>query len=259
VTPQAVAPVVLAVLGLLVGSFLNVCIHRIPRKLSIVWPASRCPACGHVLAWWENIPVASYAMLGARCRTCRAPIAIRYPVVELITAGAFLLEFAAVGLQPLLALRMLFAAVLIVLFFIDLEHQLLPNVITLPALAIGLVASIWLPPGIVDSAIGAIAGGGILFAIAEAYLRVRGEEGMGMGDVKMLAMIGAFLGWKLVILTLILASFGGSLVGGLLMLFRRGTLKAALPFGTFLAAAALAASLVGDRIVAWYLGFFAGA
>lgn len=256
--PSGLAIAFVTAFGLIVGSFLNVCIHRIPRRTSIVWPASQCPRCGHALAWFENVPLLSYAALGGRCRACRAPISPRYPLVEAITAAAFVLEYLAVGLEPFLAARLFFAAALVVLFFIDLEHQLLPNVITLPSLVIGLGVSIVFPPGIVDALIGAVVGGGILFAIAEAYVRIRGEEGMGMGDVKMLAMIGAFLGWKLTVLTLIFASFGGSIVGGLLLVLRKGTMKAALPFGTFLAAAALAASLVGDRIVQWYIGLLAG-
>ncbi|HTI38412.1 MAG TPA: A24 family peptidase [Vicinamibacterales bacterium] len=246
--------IVLALVGLMVGSFLNVCIYRIPQRRSVVRPRSRCASCERPLAWYENIPVASYIALRGRCRTCGARIALRYPIVELATAAAFVLEYAVLGWSPLLPVRIAFACILIVLFAIDLEHQLLPNVITLPALCAGLVAAIALPPGLRDALIGAIVGGGILFLIAEVYFRLRHEEGMGMGDVKMLAMIGAFLGWKLTLLTLILASLGGSLAGVLLLVTRRGNLKAALPFGTFLAAGALAASLFGEPIVAWYLG-----
>ena len=248
-----VTAIALAVTGLMVGSFLNVCIYRIPIRRSVVRPRSRCAACERPLAWYENIPVLSWVALGGRCRTCGARISLQYPLVEIVTAAVFVMEYEAVGLAPLLPVRILFACVLIVLFAIDLEHQLLPNVITLPALVVGLAASLVFPPGIRDALIGALIGGGILFLIAEVYFRLRNEEGMGMGDVKMLAMIGAFLGWKLTILTLILASIGGSVVGIVILVTQRGNLKAAIPFGTFLALGALLASLYGEPLVAWYL------
>lgn len=250
VDPLAIA---LGVVGLMVGSFLNVCIYRIPHRRSVVHPRSRCGACERPLEWYENIPVVSYVALRGRCRTCGTRISLQYPIVELLTAAVFVIQYEVIGLTPLLAVRIVFGCVLIVLFAIDLEHQLLPNVITLPALALGLAASVVLPPGVLDALIGAVVGGGVLYLIAEVYFRLRHEEGMGMGDVKMLAMIGAFLGWKLTILTLILASLGGSFAGVLLLISQRGNLKAAIPFGTFLAAGALVASLYGDPLVAWYL------
>ena len=245
--------IAIAIIGLMVGSFLNVCIYRIPLRLSVVRPRSRCGSCERPLAWWENIPVFSYVALGGRCRSCKARISLRYPIVELVTAAVFVMVYERIGLTALLPVRIAFACVLIVLFAIDLEHQLLPNIITLPALGAGLVASFVLPPGIRDAVLGALVGGGILFLIAEVYFRLRKEEGMGMGDVKMLAMIGAFLGWKLTMLTLILASVGGSLGGVLILISQRGNLKAPIPFGTFLAAGALAASLYGEPLVAWYV------
>jgi leader peptidase (prepilin peptidase)/N-methyltransferase len=246
----------LAVLGLAVGSFLNVCIHRLPRKASIVQPPSSCPNCGYQLRWIDNIPVLSYAMLGGRCRGCRQSISLRYPIVELITMAVFVLHYVVFGLDIILVPRLLFASVLIVLFAIDLEHHLLPNVITLPGIVVGLAFSAMLPPGLVNSFLGVIAGGGILWVIGEAYYRYSGQEGMGGGDVKMLAMIGAFLGWELVILTLVLSSFLGAIIGILVIVFRRGGMKYALPYGTFLSLAALTASLVGSQIVEWYVGLY---
>ena len=243
------------ILGLAFGSFLNVCIHRIPRGLSVNHPGSRCPRCGYALGWFDNIPVLSFVMLAGRCRKCREPISVRYPIVELITGGVFLLHFFVFGLTALFFVRLLFASALIVLFAIDLEHQLLPDVITLPGIAAGLIFSLVLPPGLRDAAIGVLAGGGVLWLIGAAYYRYAGHEGMGGGDVKMLAMIGAFLGWKLMLLTLVLSSFAGSVVGLAVIASRRGGMKYALPYGTFLALGALAASLAGDRIVAWYLSF----
>jgi leader peptidase (prepilin peptidase)/N-methyltransferase len=243
-------------LGLAIGSFLNVCIHRVPSQMSVVSPGSRCPSCGYALTWADNIPVVSYALLGGKCRSCRAGISIRYPIVELITMGVFVLHFLVLGPQPLLVPRLLFACAMIVLFAIDLEHHLLPNVVTLPGIVAGLLFSLVLPPGLVSSIIGILIGGGSLWLIGEAYYRYSGQEGMGGGDVKMLAMIGAFLGWKLTIVTLVLSSVLGALVGLLVIVSRRGDLKYALPYGTFLALAGLCASLYGDAIVAWYVGFY---
>jgi len=250
--PLAVA----AAFGAIIGSFLNVCIHRLPRGESVVWPASRCPKCARELAWYENIPVASYLALRGRCRGCHAPISIRYPIIEAVTACAFAGSIWLYGPTVLGASRIVFACILIVLFAVDLEHHLLPNVITLPGIAVGFAFSFFADPGWLDSLIGIVAGGGLLFAIAEVYYRVRHEEGLGMGDVKMLAMVGAFLGWKLTLITLMMASFAGSIVGLALVARGRGTMKYALPFGTFLALGAAMSAVAGTPLLAWYIGFF---
>jgi leader peptidase (prepilin peptidase)/N-methyltransferase len=253
---EATGALFFAVLGLLVGSFLNVCIYRLPRRESIVWPGSHCTQCSRTLAWFENIPVASWVALGGRCRTCGASIGPIYPIVELTTAAVFAGGYAVYGLTPLLGVRLLFACAMIVLFVIDLRHRILPNAITLPGIVAGLAFSSMLPPGWLASTIGIAVGGGALWLIAESYYRLRGIEGLGMGDVKMLAMIGAFLGWQLTLVTLVLASFSGSLVGlGLIASGRRG-MQAALPFGTFLAVGALVAAVSGDAMLAWYLSFY---
>jgi leader peptidase (prepilin peptidase)/N-methyltransferase len=245
-----------AVVGLCVGSFLNVCIYRLPRGESLAWPASRCTHCGKPLAWFHNIPLVSWLALGGRCAYCRGRISPRYPVVEAITALTWVL---IVWLTPpgwLLASRLLLGTILIVLFAIDLEHQILPNVITLPGIAAGFALSFVAPPGPLDSALGIALGGGVLYAIAAGYYLLRKEEGMGMGDVKMLAMIGAFLGWRAVLVTLVLSSFVGAVIGIALMTTQRGGLRYALPFGTFLSVGALVAMLMGERFMSWYLGFF---
>lgn len=247
---------ILALLGLSVGSFLNVCVYRLPRGESLVRPASRCPQCGYVLRWSDNMPVLSYALLRGRCRQCRGGIAFRYPALELATLAVFLVHGAVFGWSGLLVVRLFFACALVVLFAIDLEHHLLPDVITLPGIVAGLAASLAFPPGIVSAVIGVLAGGGVLWLIGEAYFRYSGQEGMGGGDVKMLAMIGAFLGWKLVLVTLVLSSVAGSVIGLLVIALKRGGMKYALPYGTFLALGALAASLVGERLVNWYVGFY---
>ena len=245
------------VLGLCVGSFLNVCIYRLPRRESLAWPASRCPQCGNPLRWFHNLPLVSWLALGGRCAYCRARISPQYPIVEVVTALAWVL---IVWLTPpgwLLVSRLVFGTALVVLFAIDFEHQILPNVITLPGIVIGFVLSLVSPRGPVDSLLGIVIGGGVLYAIAAGYYALRKEEGMGMGDVKMLAMIGAFLGWRAVLVTLVLASFAGAAIGIALMASRRGTLRYALPFGTFLSLGAFVAMLVGDRFITWYLGLYA--
>jgi leader peptidase (prepilin peptidase)/N-methyltransferase len=242
--------------GACIGSFLNVVIYRLPLGRSLVSPPSSCPSCGQRLAWYDNVPVVGWLLLGGRCRTCRHGISPQYPIVELLTALLFVLVVWLTPQGPLLVSRLLLVCILIVLFGIDLEHQILPNTITLPGIAIGVMLSAIAPPGPKDSIIGVIVGGGILYAIAGAYYLWRREEGMGMGDVKMLAMIGAFLGWKAVLVTLVLSSFSGALIGLILMAAQRGNMKFALPFGTFLSIGALVAMLVGDPLVNWYAGFF---
>jgi leader peptidase (prepilin peptidase)/N-methyltransferase len=179
-----------------------------------------------------------------------------YPIVEAITAALFIAGYFIYGWTPLLAVRLAFTCAMVVLFVIDLQHYLLPNVITVPGIVIGFALSLVLPPGWKASLIGLIAGGGLLFAIAEAWYRFRGIEGLGMGDVKMLAMIGAFLGWKLMLVTLVLSSFAGSLIGVGAIAMGRGGMKSMLPFGTFLAVGALTAAVAGDVILSWYLGFY---
>ncbi len=255
-SPETAAITAMVVLGLGIGSFLNVCIHRIPRGRSVAHPASNCPHCGYVLRWIDNVPVVSYLMLGGRCRGCKARISVRYPLIELATMAMFLLHYAVFGLDIMLVPRLVFACALIVLFAIDLEHHLLPNVITLPGIVMGLAFSAFLPPGLRDAILGVLLGGGVLWAIGEAYFRYSGQEGMGGGDVKMLAMIGAFLGWKLTLVTLVLSSVLGSIVGLVVLAVRRGGMKYALPYGTFLALGALVSSLAGADIVEWYLSLY---
>ena len=246
-----------ALFGLCIGSFLNVCIHRLPREESVVHPGSHCGACGAPVAWYDNLPVISYLVLGGKCRACRAPYSVRYLWVEVLTAVVFAITAAVTppdALHILLGARLVFAALLIALFFIDLEHQLLPDVLTLPGIAIGLLASLFVPPGIVACVIGAAVGGGVLQAIRLAWKRATGQHGMGFGDVKMLAMIGAFLGWEQVWFVLFAASLTGAVVGVAITVAGRGSMKTRLPFGTFLAVAALIAAWWGEPLVAWYVG-----
>lgn len=243
-------------LGLAIGSFLNVCIYRLPHEQSILWPPSRCLTCNRTLKWYENVPVAAWLVLRGRCRTCRTAIPIVYPLVEAFTGIMFAWATWQYGLGWLLVSRLLLGCALIVLFFIDLHHRILPNVITIPGTVAGFILSFVTPPGWVSSLAGLIIGGLIPLVLAETYLRIRKIEGLGMGDVKMLALVGAFLGWKLVLLTLALGSFLGSLVGLGLIALRRADMKLALPFGTFLAIAAMVAATIGDPLIAWYMSFF---
>jgi leader peptidase (prepilin peptidase)/N-methyltransferase len=252
--PLTASTAIAALFGAVVGSFLNVCIHRLPLGKSIMWPGSSCPHCGRALSWFENIPIAGYLVLGGRCRTCHVRIGVQYAIVEALTAAMFGLAWWYYGPSALLASRLTLGCALIVLFAIDLEHHLLPNAITLPGIVIGFLFSLVTEPGWIASLIGIAVGGGVLFAIAEAYYRVRHEEGLGMGDVKMLAMVGAFIGWKLTLLTLLMASFSGTIIGVFLIVSRRGGMKYALPFGTFLALGAAVAATVGSTILDWYLG-----
>jgi leader peptidase (prepilin peptidase)/N-methyltransferase len=249
--------VLIGVFGLMMGSFLNVCIARLPIGESIVSPGSRCPLCRTPIAWYDNIPVLGYVFLGGRCRACRMPISVRYPVVEVVTGLAFVGQGLVCDTNwPLLAARLIFTAMLIVLFGIDLDVQRLPNVITLPGIAIGLGFSLVAPPGFTESLVGAALGAALLWGVRWAWFRATGVEGMGLGDVKMLAMIGAFLGWRQVWVTLFLASVAGALVGIALTAGKARSLQTRLPFGTFLAVAAYGASLGGPPLLTWYLSLY---
>lgn len=251
--PQPLWLVFAAVIGASIGSFLNVVIYRLPRGQSLVSPPSRCPQCGNRLKWYDNVPVLGWFLLGGRCRQCRNRISIQYPIVEFITAALFVLVVWLTPPGPLVMTRLLLVCILIALFGIDLEHQILPNVITLPGIAAGLLLSTIAPPGWRDALIGAVVGGGILYAIAWGYYLWRREEGLGMGDVKMLAMVGAWLGVKMVLVTFVLSSMMGGLIGAALIGSRRADLATRVPFGTMLAVGALVASMYGESLLAWYL------
>jgi leader peptidase (prepilin peptidase)/N-methyltransferase len=255
-TPPLLAAAIAALFGAVVGSFLNVCIYRLPIGTSIVWPASACPNCHREIEWFENIPIVSWLVLRGRCRTCKHPIGVQYPIVEAITAVMFGAAWWYYGPGLLLASRLVFGCALIVLFAIDLEHHLLPNRVTLPGIVVGFLFSFFTEPGWLDSLIGIVVGGGSLLLMFYLYLLVRKKEGLGMGDPKMLAMIGAFLGWKMTLVALMFASLTGSLVGLTMMVTRRGGLESMLPFGCFLAVGAAIAATVGPSLLHWYLRFF---
>jgi leader peptidase (prepilin peptidase)/N-methyltransferase len=240
--------------GLVVGSFANVCIHRLPRGESIVTPPSRCPSCGALVAPRDNVPILGFFLVRGRCRACRAPISWRYPAVEAAN-GLLWLALAVQGgphLQTLVGLALLSA--LLVLSLIDLEHQILPDVITLPGIALGLGAA-FLPGAPVRplAAAAAAAGGWLVCAlVALAWKRLRHLDALGEGDWKMTAMLGAFLGWERLLLTVLIASTSGAVVGILAVLFRKGGLQSKLPLGTFLGAAGIVMVLFGDAMLLWY-------
>jgi len=249
------------ILGLMVGSYLNVVIYRLPLGISTVLPRSRCPACGAPIRAWDNLPVVSFLLLRGRCRACGAPISPRYPLIEGATGLLFLGSFLRVGISWAAVAGALFCALMVALAMIDLDHMILPDVLTWPAIAAGillqpLVSWARLGPGpwlaMVGGALGAVAGAGILLAVWGGWFLLRHEEGMGLGDAKMLAAIGAFLGWQGVLVSLFFGALSGAVVGLGVMAWRGGDLRSKLPFGTFLALGGLIALFAGERIVAAY-------
>ncbi len=241
--------------GACIGSFLNVCIRRLPSGASIVYPPSSCPACKAKIAFYDNIPIVSYMLLRGRCRNCGTSISIEYPLVEALAGAAASGLWFMYGPSPEFFIYFLFVCALIVVTFIDLRHRIIPDMVSLPGIVAGFGASFVLPsPGPLGSFIGIAAGGGSLLVVAVVYHWISGREGMGGGDIKLLAMIGAFLGWKGVLLTLILASMVGAIVGAVLMAVTGKDSKYAIPFGPFLSLGAFIYLLYGDPIIDWYIG-----
>jgi leader peptidase (prepilin peptidase) / N-methyltransferase len=240
--------------GLFIGSFLNVCIYRIPENASIVTPPSNCPGCGTPVRFYDNIPVLSYLLLLGKCRSCRMHISLRYPLVEVLTGVVAALCVLRFGFTAVAAIYFAFMATLLVITFIDLDHRIIPDVISLPGIPIFFAATFFLPGiGPVDSLIGILAGGGSLFLVAWGYYMLTGKEGMGGGDIKLLGMIGAITGWQGILLTVFAASITGTVIGGLLMIVSGKNLKLAIPFGPFLALGAAIHVFYGHEIIQWYL------
>ena len=274
VTPTTLIGIFVFLFGLIIGSFLNVCIVRIPEKKSIVMPASACPKCGTPIRPYDNIPVVSWLLLAGKCRACKTKISWMYPVVELLTALLFLGCYLAFGLTAEALKCAIFSALMVVLVFTDLRERILPDVVNYTGFGLGLALSLftkpsdgtalWLanrvfdfpPPApvvsIVDALFGAAFGSGVLWLVSEAYFRLRGREGMGLGDVKMMLMAGAFLGLKRTLLTILAGSVLGSLLGVAFILARRKNSTYELPFGTFLGMAALLVVFFGTPLVNWY-------
>lgn len=286
--PLWVTCVFVAVFGAIIGSFLNVVIHRLPRDESIVFPNSRCPSCEAKIGPLDNLPILSYLILRGRCRACRAPISPRYPAVEALTAllyaAVFLVDvYWRGGLTVIILFDLVFVTALVALIFIDAEHMLLPNAITYPGIVFAIIARLTLPylvglhafedlpslasgwfstwplwaTSLASAVLGALAGGGSLWLMGWLWERLRGVEAMGLGDVKMMFMVGAYMGWRLTILTIFLGVLSGSIIGIGLMT-RRGErdMQMQLPFGIFLGIGSILALLVGWRIIAWYAAQF---
>jgi leader peptidase (prepilin peptidase)/N-methyltransferase len=252
------APVLASgILGLLIGSFLNVVIHRLPRGRTVVRGRSMCPACGAMIAWYDNMPLVSWLVLRGRCRACSAPISARYPLVELLTALGAAGAVWASGVSLTALWVFAFVAIMIVITFIDWEHQIIPDPLSLGGTLLGWVgAVVCLDITLLQSVAGALVGAGLILAIAFLYKAARKVDGMGGGDVKLMAMIGAFLGWKMAIAVLFVAAFAGSVYGVLLLRRTGADGKTAVAFGSFLAPAAILMWFAGERLLALYLGAF---
>jgi leader peptidase (prepilin peptidase)/N-methyltransferase len=271
------------VFGAIVGSFLNVVIHRVPNELSIVFPNSACPKCDSPIKPYDNIPVLSWLILGGKCRNCKAPISARYPAVELLTAVVFAVVAWQMGFNAFLPVGLIFAAVMISLIFIDAGHMILPNVITYPLFVFAVLVRIVYPlvfgpeyfgdlayapatwmagypvwtASLASALAGALAGGGSLWVVGELWKRLRGVEAMGLGDVKMMLGVGALLGWRLTLLSIFLGALSGAVIGIVLIARQKGKdMQAQIPFGIFLGAGSLLALLFGEKLIAWYSGQF---
>lgn len=253
-TPQILFPVFSFILGAVVGSFLNVCICRLPHDESVVSPPSRCPHCNNRIRWYDNIPLVSYVLLGGKCRGCQTKISLQYPLVELLNGVLSLALFLRFGPTLAFGVLFLFSSALVVITFIDIEHQIIPDEISLSGIVIGFIFSFFLKGhNWLNSLLGILLGGGSLLFVAYAYQRLTGKEGMGGGDIKLLAMMGAFLGWKSIPFIVFASSLVGSVVGVSLMLIQKKDTKLAIPFGPYLAFGALLYIFFGQRLITWYL------
>ena len=280
--PLPIACTMAGILGAIIGSFLNVVIHRVPLEQSIVFPNSACPSCHTALRPYDNVPILSYLILRGRCRFCRKPISIRYPIVEALTAFLFVAVALRDGTSFAVPFDLAFVAALLALIFIDAEHMILPNVITYPGILFAILTRLGLPylagptvfddlPGLVmrmphlpvwsvsliGAAIGALLGGGSLWLMGFLWEKLRGVEAMGLGDVKMMFMVGAYLGWRLAGLTIFAGVLSGSIIGIAIMMKRgRRNLQMMLPFGIFLGIGAIASLFFGHYLVEWYASQF---
>jgi len=281
--PDIVGYVLVFVLGAMIGSFLNVVIHRVPREESVVFPNSACPNCDTSIKPYDNVPIISWLLLGGKCRNCRAPISFRYVAVELLAALLFLLTYWKIGFNEFLPVCLVFVAAVIALMFIDAEHMILPNVITYPLFVLAIAARVVLPVisgkdvfgdlstwpssemaqsplwlvSLAAGLSGAIAGGGFLWIIGETWKRLRGIEAMGLGDVKMMLGVGALLGWQLTMLSIFFAAFGGALAGSILIAAQKDRdLQTHIPFGIFLGSGSIVSLLFGAELVSWYAKTF---
>ena len=281
--PEAVAYVIVFVFGALVGSFLNVVIHRVPNEESIVFPNSKCPKCDTAIKPYDNIPVLSWLMLGGKCRACEAPISARYPAVELLHALFWVLMYWQIGFTPFLPVALIFVSVLVALMFIDAEHMILPNVITYPFFIFAIAVRVMFPiffetnyfsdmsywpatamqgypvwlVSLASGILGALAGGGSLWLVGEAWKRLRGVDAMGLGVVKMMLGFGALLGWRLAFVSIFFGAFAGAVIGMLVIARQKEKdMQTQIPFGIFLGIGSILALLFGEKLIAWYINTF---
>jgi len=281
--PDLVGYIFVFLFGAAIGSFLNVVIHRVPNEQSIVFPNSACPKCGESIKPYDNIPILSWLILRGKCRNCQASISARYPAVELLTALTFVLVYWQIGADPFLPAALVFVAAIIALIFIDSEHMILPNVITYPLFVFAVIVRVVYPMVFGASAftdlavwpisqlpawptwalslfgalLGALVGGGFLWLVGEAWKRFRGVDAMGLGDVKMMAAVGALLGWRLTLLSIFLGAFSGALIGGVLVMRQKDRdLQMQIPFGIFLGIGSIISMLFGERLISWYVTTF---
>ena len=254
---QIFISILLFLTGLLLGSFFNVCIYRIPREESIVFPASHCTSCNRQLTWTELLPVFSWLALGGKCRTCKSRISIQYPLVELITGLLFFLLYWKFDINGTLLSSLILTSILIIATGIDLEHQIIPNGLVLIGVIAGVILTVtgmsvhWK-----DALIGMLVGGGTFLVVAILSVWILKKEGMGGGDVKLMGMIGLFLGWKLTALSILLSIYAGGLIGGLLLLLKVKKRGDAIPYGPFIAVGTMIAIFFGNELIAWYLNTF---
>jgi leader peptidase (prepilin peptidase)/N-methyltransferase len=281
--PEIVGFIFVFALGAIVGSFLNVVIHRVPNEESIVFPNSACPKCKTPIKFYDNIPVLSWLILGGKCRNCKEAISPRYPAVELLTALLYVLIYWQIGFNPYLAVSLVFVTVIVSLIFIDAEHMILPNVITYPLLVYALLVRLAFPlllsaeyftdlyfapltyfqhyplwlVSLFGAVLGGLVGGGFLWLVGAVWKLLRGVDAMGLGDVKMMFAVGAFLGWRLTILSIFLGAFSGAVIG-ILVIYRQKEkdLQAQIPFGIFLGIGTILSLLFGEQLIKWYLETF---
>ena len=248
--------VLIFILGLIVGSFSNVCIYRIPRNESIIYPASHCPKCRSKIKPVDNIPLLSFILLKGRCRNCKSKISIQYPIVELLTGLIYLIIYLIYGLSIQSLIYIILSSALVIIAFIDLNEQIVPDIISLPGIVIGFILSFFVPYiSFINSALGVVVGGGIILIIGLAGSVIFKKEAMGGGDVKLAAMIGAFLGWRYIIISLFLGFFLGALAGIILIMSKIKSREDVVPFGPFIVLGSFITLLWGEKIISWYIGF----
>jgi len=281
--PPVFVYILSGVVGAIIGSFLNVVIYRVPREESVVFPNSRCPSCSNAIAFYDNVPVLSYLILRGRCRACKTPISARYPLIESLTALLFMAVTWRDGLTLALPFDFVFVSAMVALIFIDAQEMILPNVITYPGMVFAVIARLAIPylvgaphfddlgplmrgslaglpvweASLIGAVVGALVGGGSLWLMGWTWTKIKGIEAMGLGDVKMMFMVGAYLGWRLTILTIFLSAVTGSVIGTATMLFEGKTdWQKQFPYGVYLGSDTILALLIGSEIVEWYAGRF---